>query len=181
MAWTAPMTATSGAALSASDFNTYVRDNLNMTAPALATTAGAWFTSSAANTLVQRTHATDVVTTAESTSSTSYTDLTTPGPSVTVTTGTFAVVTVHCGVWRSGSTTASGAMSFAISGATTSSATDDRAAFFYGYNNSSSDFHRYSVSSGVNLTAGSNTFTAKYKAASNAANFSNRRITVWTF
>src|SRR5690606_12967068 len=43
MAWSAPMTAVSGSVFTAAQFNQFVRDNLNETAPARATTAGAHF------------------------------------------------------------------------------------------------------------------------------------------
>lgn len=51
MAWTAPMTATANMTLTAAHWNTHVRDNLNMTAPAIATDGALHFVSSGANTL----------------------------------------------------------------------------------------------------------------------------------
>ena len=54
MAWSAPMTAVSGSVLTAAQFNTYVRDNLNETAPAKATAAGQIFVSTAANAIAAR-------------------------------------------------------------------------------------------------------------------------------
>ncbi len=49
MAWTAPITFTSGSVLTAAQLNTYLRDNLNETAPAKFTAAGQLFVSTAAN------------------------------------------------------------------------------------------------------------------------------------
>ena len=114
------------------------------------------------------------VLTSQSTSSTSYTDLATAGPAVTLTTGTTAIVLVGA----ASSPAAQGpsaVMSFAVSGATTIAASNDFASF-------GGDPYVESVSmitKLTTLTAGSNTFTAKYKATSGTATFYNRSITVW--
>jgi hypothetical protein len=111
------------------------------------------------------------VATAQSTSSTTYTDLTTSGPAVTVTTGTSALVTVGATV-----TGDEGNMSFAVSGASTVAA-DDTRALVSAINVSLS---RQIVLTG--LTAGSNTFTAKYRSLSgvDTPTFANRDISVIT-
>ena len=80
MAWTAPRTAVAGATFSAAQFNANVRDNLNETAPAKATAASQLFVSTGPNAIAARVPSTARVDTAESTSSTSYVDLATPGP-----------------------------------------------------------------------------------------------------
>ena len=54
MAWTTPLTAVSNTALTAAQWNASVRDNLLMTAPALATTTGRHFVSTGANTIAER-------------------------------------------------------------------------------------------------------------------------------
>jgi hypothetical protein len=119
------------------------------------------------------------VTTEQTTTSSSYTDLTTSGPAVTVTTGTKALVIVSATISSSlaGYTTFA---SYAVSGATTISAADKYAAYFRpsGTNgqNVVSISRAYMIE---NLTAGSNTFTMKYKIESGAtATFGNRLITV---
>ena len=86
------MTAVSNTVFTAAQFNTHVRDNLNETAPAKATTAGTMFIASGANSIVERVPSTAAVTTSESTGGTGYGNLATPGPAVTVTTGTKAIV-----------------------------------------------------------------------------------------
>ena len=53
MAWTAPYTAVAGERITAEDFNTHVRDNLNMLAPAKATAGMGWFTSQGPNNIRQ--------------------------------------------------------------------------------------------------------------------------------
>jgi len=50
MAWTTPKTWTSGYVVLAADLNTHLRDNLNVTAPAVMTTAGDIIYASGANT-----------------------------------------------------------------------------------------------------------------------------------
>src|SRR5690606_34055091 len=83
MAWTTPMTAVAFTPLSASDFNLHVRDNLAY----LKTQAD-----EGAATLAARIPQAHTVSTSQSTSSATYTNLTTAGPTVTVTTGTTALV-----------------------------------------------------------------------------------------
>ena len=118
--------------------------------------------------------ATATVATKQSTTSTSFTDLTTPGPAVTVTTGTKALVIVTAYI----NSTVDQYMGFAVSGATTVAAAT-------GYSltlmSNVADYPRLQVS-GIwmvtGLTAGANTFTAKYKVSSGTAEFTNRFITV---
>ena len=50
MAWTSPKTWASGYVVLAGDLNTHLRDNLNVTAPAVLTTAGDILYASGANT-----------------------------------------------------------------------------------------------------------------------------------
>ena len=122
--------------------------------------------------------ATGYVATAQATSSTSYTNLATTGPSVTLTTGTKALVIVGCEANADG--TARGTrMSFDISGATTLSASDKYA---FGNYIGSATGGAIAVGSSAflltGLTAGSNTFTAKYKVVNSSGDFRERHITV---
>ena len=107
-------------------------------------------------------NASATVATSQTTTSTTYTDLATAGPAVTVTTGTSALVIVTASINPGSSSSGYAYMSYAVSGATTSAAVDTRASVFQatnGYNEES----RWSAASVVTLTAGSNTFTAKYR------------------
>lgn len=179
MTWSAPMTAVAGATFTAAQFNQYVRDNLNQTAPALATAASQYFTATGTNALAARIAATATVATSEGTTSTSYTDLATVGPSVTCATGVLALVIISCNM--SNNTTNSAAfMSFAVSGATTIAAATSRGIIRDGMNANNS--FRVSEAKLVTLTAGNNTFTAKYASgAASTANFVDRDITVIPF
>jgi hypothetical protein len=171
------MTAVANSVFTAAQFNQFVRDNLNETAPAKATTAGSHFAVSSTNQIAERTMATAFVLTSETTTSTSFTDLATPGPAVTVTTGVNAFVFVHGDVSNSG--TGSVRMAYDTSGATTLAAADNR-----GINHSGVASVGVAASACViqtGLTPGSNTFTAKYRVSASTGTFINRRIGVIPF
>lgn len=113
------------------------------------------------------------VATAQTTTSTSYTDLATAGPAITLTTGTKALVIVSAAV-RNSSAGVSSYMSFAVSGATTIAANDANA-----YLTFETDYDKSSFAIIITgLTAGSNTFTAKYRTAAGTATFVDRNINV---
>lgn len=107
------------------------------------------------------------VTTAQATTSTSYVDLTTAGPSVTIATGTSAMVTVDC--YCAGQAYAGPA----VSGATTLAASDTYAVFIGAAGSASRTFKI------TGLTAGDNTFKLQYRTTTGGSlNFSYRTMTV---
>lgn len=173
MAWTTPLTAVAGSVLTAAQWNASVRDNLNQTAPALATAAGQWFVSTAANAIAARTITSATVATSEATTSTSYTALTTPGPSVTATTGAQALVALYAAVVNS--TTGLSLMSFAVSGATTIAAADNTA---IGGATGSTGMRVGGFFIVTGLTPGSNVFTAQYKVSAGTGTFVDRKLLV---
>lgn len=180
MAWTAPMTAIAGSVFTASQFNTFIRDNFNECPTSKATTPGSYFVTSATNQVAERVPTSGFVSTSSGTTSTSYTDLTTPtsspGPAVSVTTSSFAMVSIYCNQFSSGGTAAW--MNFDVTGATTAAAIDST-----GIELQSTGGQRLGATvlySG--LTPGVNTFTARYKVTtSGTASFSDRRIAVLPF
>lgn len=117
------------------------------------------------------------VATLQSTTSTSYTDLTTAGPAVTVTTGTKALVIItafqYCDIASGYSRS-----SYAVSGATTIAASDTVCIANRQVAASADQAIRASSASMVTLTAGSNVFTMKYKTSSSSALFADREIFV---
>lgn len=174
MAWSAPMTAVAGATFTAAQFNQYVRDNLNATAPALATAASQLFVSTGANAITTRTPSTATVATTESTATTSYTDLTTSGPAVTVDTGTIAIVLFASGM-SVATTDNAGWTSVAVSGSSSVAASDAWSIQMDGI--TAGNTVRYGMTHVfTGLTAGSNTFTMKYKAGGSTTSFRNRTI-----
>lgn len=177
MAWTAPMTAADNTIWTSAQWNTHVRDNLAETCAAKATATGNWFvTTGTANQIAERVLSNATVATSQATSTTTYTDLATTGPAVTVTTGTSAIV-----FWASecsnSTANAFAGVSVAISGATTLAADGNWSAFSDGLAAGNAvrigTFYKFE-----NLTAGSNTFTMKYRAGSSTATFANREIMV---
>ena len=113
------------------------------------------------------------VLTSQSTTSGTYTDLATAGPAVTVTTGTKAMVII--GAYTGGNDTYDSYMSYAVSGATTVAANNNWAMSLLDANKQSQSYA--TIQTG--LTAGSNTFTAKYRADGGASlSWSNRYILV---
>jgi hypothetical protein len=184
MAWTAPFTAVAGSIFQASQFNTYVRDNLNETAPAKATTPGSIFAVSATNQIAERTPAeafdtatVDITTTAFGNPATGS-----PGPSVTVNTGVSALVGYRA-LLRIESTTARVEMSYAISGATTRTASTTRSLGYSVSNSGAAGSTGLNLRGGVTdlavgLTPGLNTFTLQYNVSSGTGQAADRRLWV---
>lgn len=146
-----------------------------LTADSSTSTGLKWATTSASPASGSATVATN-----ESTTSTTYTDLATSGPAVTLTTGTKALVIITATLDPISSVRGLCA-SFAVSGATTITASDTRAvAMYVGTATAENKAQRMSAASGLStLTAGSNTFTMKYRATVAATvQFSDREILV---
>lgn len=182
MAWTAPMTAVSNAIFTASQFNTYIRDNLLETAPAKAATAGGYFVATGANAIAQRVATTTTQPNSGTTTSTSFTATLagTPGtnPAVTVSTGTSALVIISADISTATAIPAGAFMSFAVSGATTIAASDTYAAKTTG----TVTVGASRVIHLTNLNAGSNVFTLQYHVTSGpTGTYANRSITVVPF
>ena len=120
------------------------------------------------------TTATATVATSQSTSSVTYTDLATAGPAVTLTTGTKVLVFTNTEV-----STAAGRYvfaDFAISGATTRAASDDTCIKMG--TDADAMQSRNGVANLMTVTAGSNTFTMKYRVNAGTNSFINRSIVV---
>jgi hypothetical protein len=122
------------------------------------------------------------VATGQTTTSTTFVDLATAGPSVTVTTGTTVIVSVTS---LQGNTSANANANqgndyhgFAVSGASTVGAADAYSARGPQIHASQGTM-RAAVFYVSGLTAGSNTFTSKYKVQDGTGSFSERHIAVW--
>lgn len=179
MAWTAPYTAVSGSVVTAADFNTFVRDNLNATETALAQNLGSLFIGTGANTVEERVPGAQYVAASESTTSTTYADLTTYGPEITVTTGSKALVIIGARIGPSSAGTSSVKMSWQVSGATSVAAGDAWAAGIVSLGTGGAVYgSRWYLAT---LTPGSNTFTAKYMVSSGTGTFQYRSLHVIPF
>lgn len=121
------------------------------------------------------------VATSESTTSGTFTDLATAGPSVTLTTGTSAIVTITADLGQdpgSGHVTIAGV---AVSGATTIAATSNYTIQANGDLIDDPNTGTYTSTFKISgLTPGSNTFTMKYRSSAGGAKsyYENRHITV---
>jgi hypothetical protein len=178
MAWTAPMTAVDTATFSANEFNTHVRDNLLQQGPAKVTATGQYLMTAGFRELVAWNIEKDFQSGTVSTTNNSYEALS-GGPTVTVTTGSAAMVFFGCNIYNSSSNWQANA-SVAVSGATYVPASDKWRISWDGFNSGSgnacrfSSFHRFE-----HLNPGSHTFTMQYRNASaNAGNFLNRTLIV---
>jgi hypothetical protein len=181
MAWSTPLTAVANAALTAAQWNASVRDNLLETAPAKATTAGSHFAATGTNSIAQRTCAIDSVLTNQSTASTTYADLTTAGPLVSVAHGVTAMVSIAA--WMANDTSgARSLMSYRLSGSNTVAAVDDSAAAFNPQTGSASIFvccARTWLQTG--LSAGTDQFRSVYRVTAGNGSFQTRSIVVMPF
>ena len=186
MAWTTPLTAVTNAILTTAQWNASVRDNLNLTATALATTPGAstgkWFVSETTNVIKERiiSQATVDAGAGETTASTTYADLTTNGPIIsTLQTGIAALVFINARMSHAIINVVTYA-SFEVTGATTVAA-DDRWAVV-AENVTVGNFTRAAAShliGGLTANGAGNTFRMRYRVES-ATNgtFANRKMQV---
>lgn len=150
MSWTAPPTFVSGAVLTAAQMNILGGDISFLVASG------------------------NTVATSQTTTSATYGDLTTVGPAVTATTGANAIVILSANISNSASDAS--LMGYAISGATTLAASDNTA---LGSANTGFGIQSSYIAVQTGLTAGSNTFTAKYRTTGGTATFVNRVLTVF--
>lgn len=210
MAWTTPLTAVSNATLTAAQWNATCRDNFLEMEPAKATgvveassassvsgrrcrrfttsskqaSAACMFHATGANAIAERSwegYLFNRVNSTETTSSTSYANVQTNGPSVTITTGTQALVFFGA---LMGNQTANAICytSVGVTGASTVAASDTWAIVDDGHSAASTDDNvrrRSSFKMFTGLTAGDNTFTMKYRVNTGTGNFNYRAIAVW--
>lgn len=113
--------------------------------------------------------------TSQTTTSTSFTDLATVGPSVTLTTGTKVLILIGARISNSSANTAS-IMSVAVTGASTVAAGDSRGIYWNNVN--ANDSLAAAGVTNLTVTAGSNTFTAKYRVLSGTGTFVERSLYV---
>lgn len=177
MAWTAPLTAVENTAWTSAQWNAHITANFAELAPAKATAAARYMVSTSTNnSIAERVPSAALVATSQTTTSTSYTDLTTSGPAVTVTTGARALVLTYASILNSVATNNT-YMSHAVSGASSVSASDQ----FAIRSDESLDMSLETAMLHTGLTAGSNTFTAKYRVTAGTGTFYDRRIIVFPF
>lgn len=172
------MTAIAGSIFTAAQFNTFVRDNLAETAPAKATTPGSFFATSASNQIAERIPNASVALGADTTTSTSFTDLDGgAGPSLSITTGVACLVIISSALQNN--TTFSARMAYDITGASSRTGADNRGISTFGVAGGGNNIGVVVLEQG--LTPGVNIFTAKYRVAGGTGSFNSRRIQVMPF
>lgn len=175
MAYSTPLTAVLNAALTSPQWNASVRDNILETAVAKATTAGGYPVSTGLNTIAERISGDNYVGTSETSVSTTYDNLTTTGPSVTATSGPRTFVSFGCTL-SNNTVNAQSFMGVDISGAATVAAQD--ALCVRNTSATANAAIAASFATTLSLTAGSSTYTAKYRVSANTGTFSSRRISI---
>ncbi len=125
---------------------------------------------------VDRTPVADEVAAGETTASTTFADLTTAGPAVTLVTGTTARITVSANI-SNNTAGAFAVMGYAVSGAS-ALAGDDAKALVYQSPGVNSEMQASWSTIRSDLTPGTNTFTAKYRATSGTLRAARRNIEV---
>lgn len=179
MAWTTLPTYTNGNVLTDAQLNA-IAANINETAAAKVTASGQLVVSTGPNTLAARSVGANRVTggSQQTTNGTLGDNLTTVGPTVTVSTGSAVLVTLTSYIM---STTAQGGgwMGYAISGATTIAASTDRSLRLMS-DVASVRSRASAVNWQTGLNVGSNTFKAQYATvtAPQVADFDEREIAV---
>lgn len=179
MTWTMPFTAIAGTPYTAAQYNTNIRDNMVETETSRAQTATGYSVTVGMNQLAERVGAAaSVITTDTTASAGTYVDLdNTPGPEVTVVTGTSAFVSIYGSLQNSSS--AAAWISFAVSGATEIDPADSYAIEMQintpGERVGATFFRN-------DLTPGINVFTCKYRVTtSGTGTFASRRLAVFPF
>lgn len=181
MVWSAPMTAVDNSAMTAPLYNAQIRDNLRMSAPFLASGAGQIFVTTGPNALAARTVHYHEVATSQTTTSSSYTDLSTVGPTVTVGAiyGQQAMVFTTCELDQN-TTDMQASAAVEVSGASSYPAVDTRCAMTRDGMTSGNPIQMMAAYLYDPLSRdGEITFTMKYRTGgSGTATFAKRRILV---
>lgn len=174
MTWVAPMTFVANTVLTAAQLNTYLRDNLNETAPAKATTAGYHFVTSGPGAIAERAIRSDTISSSNTTTSTAYVTITN-APTVTVETGTLAIWLITCSTSNSVASTATYS-SVEVTGATSIGASDSRCLMVDGL--PANQPCRMTSAQHMSVTAGTNTFTMQNRVAAGTGTWVNRQLTI---
>lgn len=170
MTWSTLPTYTDGTVLDASKLNA-IKANINETAPAKATTAGYHFVSTGTNHIEERAIVSDKILTQQTTTSTTYTNLSTTGGIAALTTGVKALIMHGCQMFND--TTSACWSSYELSGATSSSPNNDRAVTCEANAN---DSFRMSYCELQVTNPGVNVFIQKYRVSAGQGTFDDRHI-----
>lgn len=180
MAWVSPMTAIANTTLTAAQWNTFLRDNLNAQGPTLATASGQYLVTTGFGSMIMRTPGVQYIGTSDTTTSSSLVVLDSDGAEVTAITGKMAMVTI--GSQISNSTAGAGGLaSIELSGDSERPADDTNCV--RSDSGTASDTFKLTFTTIYNpINPGSNTFGMRYRATGGGtATFSGRLIVVVPF
>ncbi|MEO5875528.1 MAG: hypothetical protein ABIS86_17060 [Streptosporangiaceae bacterium] len=174
------MTAVAGTVYTAANWNTHIRDNLNATGVGvLSSGMGRYLATTGLGSVAERAGAVGVIATGQSTASATFVDLATVGPTATPATGVRALVVFGAAISNS-TAGAGGRVSVALSGSNTQAAADTNS--FYAESGLAGDgFQGSWVTVFTPITAGTTTFTLKYRAVGGTATFANRAVSIIPF
>ena len=179
MAWKAPMTAVANSILYASQWNQFVKENLKATAPGKVTAESQYFVSDQfnPNAIVARTATQHTVTTSQTTTSTSFTNLSTVGPTLTVATGKTAMVWFAA---RLANDTANfqAHASVQVTGASSIPPHDNYGIRLDGQSGTNQAERIMGFFFTCSLNKGNNIFTMKYRVGGGTGTFANRHLIV---
>lgn len=175
------MTAVAGTPFTAAQWNIHIRDNLNHCAPAIATTAARWIATTGFNSLAERAPMAELFATSDTMTDTSYGDLDRVGPSVAVTSGVRAIVSIGGSI--SNSTAGwGGRIAVGVTGAATFEPIDGNSFYVESGNVSDAFKGTWTTVFDSGMAAGDLVFCCKYRAVGGAtASFSDRLIAVIPF
>lgn len=173
------MTAVANSILYASQWNQFVKENLNSTAAAKGTGDSQYFVSDQfkANAILARTATQHTIATSQTTTSTTFTNLTTTGPTLTATTGKTAMV------WLAAEMSNNTAnfqchVSLQVTGASSVPPHDNHGIRLDGCASTSQANRMMGFLFTCSLNKGSNTFTMKYRVGGGTGTFLNRHLIV---
>jgi hypothetical protein len=172
------MTWVVGAAITAAQLNAHLRDNMLETAVAKATTAGSYMTATGSNSLAERYLASPSLTTAETTTSTTFDDLTTVGPQAPSVVSSSRVMVLISANLANNTSGAFCRMGVDVSGSLTTAASGGACITYTSSSANSIGSCSYVL---AYSTAGTSTFTAKYLVSSGTGTFSFRRLIAMPF
>lgn len=179
MAWTAPMTFADGTALTAAQLNTYLRDNLNQTMTAKATTNGGLFFSTDVNEWAERVPNYMRRNTTFTTTSTTYVNAGDAGPIVTVNTGTDALILFGAHIGNTNANIAT-YCSYNVSGASSIGSAEAQSIRLDGLDAGTGDNYlglgMFDIRN--DLTPGENTFQLTYRVDAGTGSFAYRILAV---
>jgi hypothetical protein len=179
MAWSAPLTAVSNTSLTAAQWNATVRDNLNESPMAKATTSGSHFAATGANAIAERVPATASLLTLDTTTSSGYVGAMsggTSGPQVIVACGTKALVSWH--VRQSSSVAGTNVWTSYAIGVPTSLGGNDQ--WSVSYDQAGQIYHGITVVE-TGVVAGTQAFQMQFRVSGGTGTFASRRINVVPF